>query len=165
MAGASKKPCCICRRWFRPNPRVGARQRACSRPECQAGRRQKTQARWRKRNPDYNAAYRIQKLAAQAPDSEPERRGPPLNKLPWDMAKDQFGAQGADFIAVLGALLLRTAKDQFQAYVVETAMFPDTLPRLREKTRAALPHTDLQTASDAAGVSPTGTSMGAPASP
>src|ERR1017187_8173372 len=50
MPEARKRPCTICRRWFRPDARVGVRQRACDAPECQAGRRQKTQARWRNRN-------------------------------------------------------------------------------------------------------------------
>ena len=30
-----KKPCRICRRWYRPDPRVGARQKTCGSPECQ----------------------------------------------------------------------------------------------------------------------------------
>jgi hypothetical protein len=38
-----KRPCAICYPWFRLNPRVGERQRACY----QAARRQKTQANWR----------------------------------------------------------------------------------------------------------------------
>jgi hypothetical protein len=38
-AAPRKGPCSICRHWFRPNPRVGSRQRAFSRPECQAARR------------------------------------------------------------------------------------------------------------------------------
>jgi DNA-binding transcriptional LysR family regulator len=38
----------------------------------------------------------------------------PLNQLPWDVAKDQFGPQGTDFIGVMGALMVRAAKDQFR---------------------------------------------------
>jgi len=30
-----RRPCRICRHWFRPDPRVGERQYACSAPECQ----------------------------------------------------------------------------------------------------------------------------------
>lgn len=64
MPEARKRPCTICRRWFRPDPRVGDRQRACHKPECQAARRQKTQAQWRLRNPGYAVAYRIQQRGA-----------------------------------------------------------------------------------------------------
>ncbi|MGA2328940.1 MAG: hypothetical protein ABSH05_21935 [Bryobacteraceae bacterium] len=56
MPEARKRPCTICRRWFRPDKRVGERQRACGRPECQAARRQQTQASCRDRNPDYATA-------------------------------------------------------------------------------------------------------------
>ena len=75
MAKDRKKPCRICRRWFRPDARVGERQRACGKPECQAARRQKTQADWRKRNPDYahrleiRPARRANTTAGAAPDS------------------------------------------------------------------------------------------------
>lgn len=44
MSEARKRPCTICRRWFRPDARVGVRQRACTNPECQTARRRKTQA-------------------------------------------------------------------------------------------------------------------------
>jgi hypothetical protein len=99
MPEARKRPCAICRRWFRPDPRIGARQRACSAPECQTTRRRKTQSSWRARNPEYAAGYRIQQRAVRAdPPAEPLRMPSPLNQLPWDLAKDQFGAEGADFI-------------------------------------------------------------------
>jgi hypothetical protein len=57
-----------------------------------------------------------------------------LMQLPWDLAKDQFGAQGAEFIGVMGALIVRNAKDQLQAYVVDSARVSGTLPVLLEKT-------------------------------
>ena len=40
-----------------------------------------------------------------------------LERLPWDLAKDEFGRKGCDFIGVMGTLLVRTAKDQFRAYI------------------------------------------------
>ena len=74
MPEARKKPCAICRRWFRPDPRIGARQRACSTPECQTTRRRKTQSSWRARNPEYAAGYSIQQRALRTdPPAEPLR--------------------------------------------------------------------------------------------
>jgi len=128
MPAPSKKPCSICRRWFRPNPRIGERQRACSKPECQAARRKKTQANWRANNPEYPAGYRIQQRGAQESPPEALRLPAPLNRLPWDLAKDEFGPQGTDFIAVMGALLVRVAKDQFRSYPPESTAVPNTLP-------------------------------------
>src|SRR5271165_4893477 len=117
MPETRKRPCRICRRWFQPDPRVGDRQRACRQPDCQNARRQKTQASWRKQNPDYAIAWRIDQRRARADPPEPLRLPAPLNQLPWNVAKDQFGLQGADFIAVMGALMVRSAKDQIRTYL------------------------------------------------
>ena len=52
----------------------------------------------------------------------------PLNQLPWDLAKDQFGQKGTDFIGVMGSLLVRSAKDQLRAYVTDPTRVSGTLP-------------------------------------
>lgn len=127
MPEARKRPCSICRRWFYPDSRVGARQRACGKPECQAARRRNTQAQWRARNPDYAAAYRILRRSIEQPPPEPLRTPAPLNQLPWDLllpedsVKDQFRLQLVDFLACLAIVLRRFAKDQFGAYHVDGA--------------------------------------------
>jgi hypothetical protein len=141
MPEARKRPCTICRRWFRPNPRVGVRQSACGNPACQTTRRQRTQANWRNRNPGYSIAWRLDRRAAQPEASEPLRMAPPLNQLPWGFAKDQFGMQGTDFIGVMGALILRAAKDQIRPYLTDPSAVPGTLPLSPQKTSPGLPHT------------------------
>src|SRR6266576_1587689 len=110
MGNLAKRPCCICRHWFRPDPRVGARQRACRKSSCQKARHQQAQAKWRARNPDYVIARRIQARSLSEQPSEPLRLRPPLSRLPWDLAQDEFGVKGADFIGVMGTLLLRDRK-------------------------------------------------------
>lgn len=143
-----KRPCSICRKWFLPHARVKDRQRVCSAAECQIKRRGKTQAAWRDAHPGYFAARRIQERAAAAElastqptevpteiplapastpstSSKPIARPPPprmprpLDGLPWDLAQDQFGAQGADFIGVFGRLLLRASQDQMRSQEAE----------------------------------------------
>ena len=165
MPKARKKPCRICRRWFQPDPRVGGRQRACGKPECQTARRQKTQANWRERNPDYVIAWRLDQRAAQTPPPEPLRFRAPLNQLPWAFAKDQFGAQAADFIGIMSTLILRVAKDQIRPYLHDPAEVQSSLPVIPKKTSSSLPHTDSRAGNDASGVSPTGPAMGTSASP
>ena len=165
MPKVGKKPCRICRRWFQPDARVGERQRACGKPECQAARRQKTQADWRKRNPDYGIAWRLDQRAAQTPPPEPFRFPAPLNQLPWEFAKDRFGAQGADFIGVMSALIVRAAKDQIRPYLPDPKGLPSRLPPFSKKTSSSLPHTKSRAENDATGVSPTGPAMGTSASP
>src|SRR6266853_2532804 len=127
MADARKRPCCICRRWFRPDPRIGSRQQACRRAECQAARRKKKQKTWRERNPDYFIARRIKDRSGQDRPPEPLRLPPPLSRLPWDIAQSQFGTEGADFIGIMGKVLLRAAQSQFEAYVADATRLPDTL--------------------------------------
>ena len=127
MPDARKRPCSVCRCWFRPNVRVGDRQRACGKTECQAARRKQTQARWRKTNPEYARGYRIEQRAAQPRPPEPLRVPAPLNQLPWDIAKDQFGAKGTDFIGLMGTLLVHAAKDQFQTYIADSNRLAGTL--------------------------------------
>src|ERR1017187_9194382 len=52
---------------------------------------------------------------------------------PISIAKDQFGAQGADFIGVLGALLVRSAKDQLRAYLIDPTRLSGTPPCRRKR--------------------------------
>jgi hypothetical protein len=166
MPDARKRPCTICRRWFRPDARVGVRQRACTKPECQTARRLKTQASWRNRNQGYAIAWRLDRRATQAQQPPEALRLPkPLNQLPWEFAKDQFGVQGADFIGVMGALILRSAKDQFSPYLPDPARLSGALPPLPEKTNPGFAHTESRAGDDATGVSPTGPAMGTSASP
>lgn len=165
MPGTRKRPCRICLRWFYPDPRVGDRQRACCNPDCKTARRQKTQAIWRKKNPGYATAYRIdQRHNNQAAEPEPLRVPAPLNQLPWDLAKDQFGGKGADFIAVMSTLPRNATKDQSCRYLIDTTADPRNNPSPPEKTRSRPPHTETRGATSP-GVSSTGPPPGASPGP
>jgi hypothetical protein len=119
MPDAKKRPCKICRKWFRPDVRVGNRQRTCGQPECQKVLRKRALAAWRARNPDYFIARRIQSRCQSERAPEPLRLPHPLSNLPWDIAQDEFGHKGADFIGVMGAVLLQSAKNQLKRQVVD----------------------------------------------
>ena len=137
MPAVRKRPCSICRRWFRPDPRVGARQHACGRPECQTVRRKKTQAQWRAKNPDYGAGYRLQRRSAQERAPEPLRVPAPLNRLPWDVAKDELGSKAADFLGVMSTLMVRNAKDQIRSHLIDATKLPGALPPSDGKDQCA----------------------------
>ena len=128
----TKRPCRICRRWFVPDRRVGRRQRACSGPACQIARRAKTQASWRRRNPDYFIAHRVQRRRVKAAHASagvlPLVLPPPLSQLPWDLAQDTFGVVGTDFLGHLGRVLLRAVQDQKAGQVLETIGETGRLP-------------------------------------
>ncbi len=97
----------------------------CSSPTCQVARRKKTQASWREHNPDYFTARRLKLRAVveppPAPPPAPLRVPPPLDRLPWDLAQDQFGVQGADFLGVFGRVLLGAAQDQRASQVLDSS--------------------------------------------
>ena len=128
----TKRPCCICRRWFVPDHRVGRRQRACSATACQIARRVQTQASWRRRNPDYFIAHRIQRRRLKADEAQaavlPLVLPPPLSQLPWDLAQEEFGVAGTDFLGHLGRVLLVAAQDQKTAQVIDSTGEPVRLP-------------------------------------
>jgi hypothetical protein len=147
-----KRPCTICRRWFQTEPQVVVRQRCCKNPVCRVTLRRKTQTGWRNRNPEYAATRRLDQRANQInPPAEPLRIPAPLDKLPWDLAKDEFSPQGIDFIALTSTLILRAAKDEIRSYLIDPTRLPGTLPPLTQKTRSNHPHTEPR----APGVSPT----------
>ena len=157
MPVARKRPCCICYRWFRPDNRVGSRQRACSRPACQALRRRKKQAAWRARNPDYFFGRRIQARGASDKPPEPLRLPAPLNQLPWDIAQSEFGAQGADFLGVMGGLLLRSKQFQLDSYRIDSTADRATLPHLaaQSQIKSGAELSCRGNACDAPGIPPT----------
>ena len=136
-----KRPCRFCGKWFWPDPRVGQRQRTCSAEECQCKRRAETQATWRQANPEYAIAYRLQQRAAVPERERSEaRHPPPMDRLPWDLAKDEFKAQGRDFLEVLARVLLAGMKDEIREQVtVITREFrghPALVPKDQSGTEA-----------------------------
>jgi hypothetical protein len=134
MSDSTKKPCCICRKWFRPNVRVGKRQRTCGRAECQQALKKKRLTEWRARNPDYFITWRIQERSKAKRPPEPLRLPPPLSNLPWDIAQDEFGVKGADFIGVMSSVVLRAAKTQLSREVIDSTRDLARLPPSVAKT-------------------------------
>ena len=57
-----------------------------------------------------------------AAEKEPKlpRFSSPLTRLPWDIAREEFGTKGTDFIGTMGKLLLRSAKSQLIGQVIES---------------------------------------------
>jgi hypothetical protein len=121
MVSSRRRRCAICHHGFTEDPRIGKRQKVCGRPECQKARRQQTQASWRHRHPGYFIERRAKKRAelnvSEAVD--PPRVPPPLSQLPWEMAQEEFGTMGADFLASFGRIVVGHAKDQMLAQVAE----------------------------------------------
>lgn len=125
-----KKRCRICRRLFRPDPRVGERQRVCSDGPCQVQRRAQTQARWRKRNPSYQRSYRTKRRVAVAEDAQkdkerrvspppPLRRPAGLTSFPWELAEPALGFAGAELLTILAILMVRLVNESKDEKIAE----------------------------------------------
>lgn len=103
-----QRRCVICKKGFVPHPRLGDRQRTCDEPKCRREVRQRNQAAWRKAHPGYFIAWRAKERAERNASEpvDPPRVPPPLTRLAWEMAQEEFGVAGADFLGSLGRLLL-----------------------------------------------------------
>lgn len=115
-----KRPCCICRRWFLPDARVGARQRACGAEECQRARHREADRAWHARHPDYDRGRRWQAAvdAAKAgtPPALPDRPAP-LAGVPWDVAQDAMTLQAIVILAGVARVLAIHAQDEMRKQV------------------------------------------------
>jgi len=109
-----KRPCRICRRWFRPDPRVGARQRTCGSVACGRAWHRRSCRDWRRRNPDYDRDDRLRRRLRREPESV---RGDPLARLDWDVARDATGLQVAVVVEETAQLLVSWARDEMAPQV------------------------------------------------
>jgi hypothetical protein len=90
---------------------------------------------WRIRNPDYFIAWRIQARCNSEHAAETKRLPQPLSNLPWDIARDEFGPKGADFIGAMGVVLLQAAKNQLRSQAVDSTRDCATLPQVLAKNQ------------------------------
>jgi hypothetical protein len=103
-----KRPCRICRKWFRPDPRVGERQRTCGSAPCRPAWHRRSCRDWRRRNPDYDRDDRLRRrLQAQTQPVGSD----PLAQLNWDVARDVIGLQVTVVVEETGRLLVSWAQD------------------------------------------------------
>lgn len=112
MSGKTgRRPCACCRCWFTPNPRVGKRQRACAKPECQRERHRQACARQRKRDPERDAADRLRRKLGQARQQETLATNVILPEVWWKVARDVVGAKFVVVVQECAKVLDRRARD------------------------------------------------------
>lgn len=114
----------MCPELFRPDPRVGARQKTCGKPACQRARHAEQQRLWRQANPDYFTDRRLRQRQRQAELAKAElarssAEGPasvrappapelpaPWRRIPWDLVQADLGVLTADVLALVIRLVL-----------------------------------------------------------
>ena len=101
-----KKPCKICRRWFRPHPRAGARQKVCT--DCQAERHRRACARWHEANPNYDKKRRLR--AAAGLDAA-ARADEPIEAILWSVIEQAIGPAHRTVTEAIARLLVQYVRD------------------------------------------------------
>lgn len=124
------KQCEFCGRFFVPDPRVGNRQRACSRPECQDTRKRSSKRAWRERETPggyfagrypYVKEWRNKRRCNVIQDEIPPAK--PLLKL-------VFLVPATRFVMIQDEIRLkRIASSTFAAAGVSRRMIQDTMAR------------------------------------
>src|SRR3954467_4005740 len=110
-----KRPCSVCRRWFLPDARVGARQKACGDAECQRARHREADRAWHARHRDYDRGRRWQvavDAAKAGSPPPPPYRPPPLAGVPWDVAQDAMKPEVVVILAGVSRVLALHAQDE-----------------------------------------------------
>jgi hypothetical protein len=77
-----KRPCRICGKWFKPNPRLGERQRTCGDKECQRQWHAKKCREWNKKNIPYFQEIYLERCLASCEPPEGQ-----VTAVPFDVAK------------------------------------------------------------------------------
>lgn len=117
-----KRPCSVCRRWCYPDPRVRRSQRTCGGEACRREQRRRTQKAYREAHPEYWTARRLREQVERAEASSTPLVAPPpaaMARVPWDLAQDAFGSQGAVLLGFFVRLAIRSAKDAMGTQALE----------------------------------------------
>ena len=99
-----KRPCRICGRWFRPDPRLGERQKTCG--------------RWNRQNRSYFKEIYLRRRLERSAGGSPSRylasRSLPLD-FPGEVIQEVMGRQPAVIIEYLLRLLIREVQEVINA--------------------------------------------------
>ena len=69
-----KRPCRICRKWFRPDARQGDRQKTCGDPDCMREWHRRQCEKWNHSNPEYFKSNYLNKKIEQADQKKADQK-------------------------------------------------------------------------------------------
>lgn len=112
---ARPRPCAVCLKWFKPNPRQEERQHTCGQAACRREWHRRACVKWHRANPGYDQQTRlVSRLVKDAPPG----CGPPpdpLTLIDWELARDEIGLKVSVLVEETGKVLLRSARDAISA--------------------------------------------------
>lgn len=132
-----KRPCRICRRWFRPDPRAGDRQRACGSESCQAERRRRAVAAWRARHRGYDREDRLRRRLHN--EAEPAAGVDPMSGVDWIAARNAVGLEVAVVIEESSRVLATWARNAVSLQVAGIAPQSRRLPHPTLRNEIGIP--------------------------
>ncbi len=113
----SKRPCRVCKRWFKPDARLGDRQKTCGDAACKREWHRRKCAEWNEKNSEYAKANGLQRKIEAAKNQQPSSGGP-RDLLPLGYAKEVIEVQLVVIIEYLGQQLLRRLQEVIKRQVL-----------------------------------------------
>ena len=98
-----KRPCRVCRKHFRPNSRVGDRQKTCGDPACQKSWKQRKNQEAYRKEPDYFRGRALRQKLVKLQE-EPTRIKRSSSRRPLPLPRDDISQVMGDDGAVVGVL-------------------------------------------------------------
>jgi len=97
---ARRRSCIICGELFKPHPRAGTRQKACSEECCQRERHLQNCKTWRQKNHEAEQVHKIrQKILTVLPETPVSTEyQPPRRRICWKGARQIVGLETAVLI-------------------------------------------------------------------
>ena len=106
-----KRPCRVCRRWFKPHARLGDRQKTCGDAACKREWHRRKCAEWNEKNPEYAKANALQRKIEgaknQAESGQQVCSGGARSLLPLGYVKEVIEVQLVVILEYLGQQLWR----------------------------------------------------------
>lgn len=118
-----KRPCKICRRWFRPNPRVGDSQMTCGNAYCKREWHRKKCAQWNKDNREYFKGIYLEKKLKDVHNptglTRVQHTPYPNLKLPRQEIEEVIGQEQLIIIEYIMQLFFTHFKEEIKAKRIE----------------------------------------------
>lgn len=125
VCSLKKRPCKICRRWFRPHPRVKDDQKTCGKAECKKEWHRRKCAEWNNKNADYfKGIYLKRKINSEGVNDETghqKQKGFCTRfslSLPWQEIQEAMGVKQRVIIDYIIHLLTRHVQEAIKTQLI-----------------------------------------------